>query len=181
MITTAINSIIKSLANDGIVSIPTDTVYGLSCGINKMAVNKLINLKQRDSSKGFIIISHDIEHLLQYVDISLFSDEQIIKLKTPQPQPTTWIAPAVEDIQWLTGGKLTVAIRLVQTTEIQEICSSLNNAIISTSANISGQTFINNALAISAIFSDIMVLDNNMETKTNPSKIINISTGEKIR
>ena len=181
MITKAISLIIKSLANDDVVSIPTDTVYGLSCRINETAVHKLINLKQRDSSKGFIIISHKIEHLLRYIDTSLLSDEQISKLKIPQSQPTTWIAPAVEDIKWLTGGKPTIAIRLVQTTEIQEVSSSLNSATISTSANISGQTFINNALAISKVFSDIMVLDNNIETKANPSKIINISTGERIR
>ena len=181
VITTAIDSIIKSLVNDDIVSIPTDTVYGLSCRINQLAVNKLINLKQRNSSKGFIIISHKIEHLLRYIDTSLLSDEQIIKLKTPQSKPTTWIAPAVKDIQWLTGGKPTVAIRLAQTTDIQEVCSSLDSAIISTSANISGQTFINNALAISEIFSSIMVFDNKFETKATPSTILNISTGEKIR
>lgn len=181
MITTAINTIIKSLASDDIVSIPTDTVYGLSCKINQIAVNKLINLKQRDSSKGFIIISHKTEHLLRYVETSLLSDAQITKLQTPQSQPTTWIAPAVEDIQWLTGGKPTVAIRLAQTTEIQEICSSLDSAIISTSANISGEVFINNALAISKVFNDIMVFDNKFKTKATPSTILNISTGEKIR
>ena len=181
MITTTISSIIKSLASDDIVSIPTDTVYGLSCSINEVAVNKLINLKQRDSSKGFIIISHKVEHLLKYVDTSLLSDEQLLKLKTPQSQPTTWIVPAMQDIQWLTGGKQTIAIRLAQTSKIQEVCSSLDSAIISTSANISGQTFINNAKAINGVFSDIIVFDNKLETKATPSTIINISTGEKIR
>ncbi len=181
MITTTINSIIKSLTNNDIISIPTDTVYGLSCIINKTAVNKLINLKQRDSSKGFIVISHKIEHLLKYADTSLISNNQILKLKIPKQQPTTWIVPAVKDIQWLTGGKPTIAIRLSQTTEIQEICSSLDSAIISTSANISGQTFINNALEINEIFNDIMVFDNKQETKVTPSKITNLLTGEKIR
>ena len=181
MITTTISSIIKSLASDNIVSIPTDTVYGLSCSINEIAVNKLINLKQRDSSKGFIIISHKIEHLLKYVDTLLLSDEQILKLKTPKSQPTTWIVPAVKDIQWLTGVKPTIAVRLVQTTTIQKVCSSLDSAIISTSANMSGEIFVNNALAISKIFNDIIVFDNKLRTKATPSKIINISTDEKIR
>ena len=181
MITTAVSSIIKSLAANNIVSIPTDTVYGLSCSINKISVNKLINLKQRDSSKGFIIISHKVEHLLKYIDVSSLSSEQILELKTPQPQSTTWIAPAVEGIQWLTGGKLTIAIRLVQTIEIQEICSFLDSAIISTSANISGQTFINNAQAINNVFSGIMVFNNKISYQATPSKILNISTGEKIR
>ncbi|MGQ4001874.1 L-threonylcarbamoyladenylate synthase [Francisellaceae bacterium CB300] len=181
MITTSINTILKSLANNEIVSIPTDTVYGLSCNINKFAVNKLISLKQRDSSKGFIIISHSVEHLLNYIDTASLTAEQIEKIKTPQSQPTTWIVPAIKNIQWLTGSKLTIAIRLAQTTEITAICSHLDNAIISTSANLSGQTFINNALHISKVFDDIIVFDNKRETKTTPSTILNISTGKKIR
>lgn len=182
MITTSIDIIINSIVDNEIVSIPTDTVYGLSCIINKTAVDKLIDLKQRDSSKGFIIISHDVEHLLKYTDTSRLSNKQILKLKALQSQPTTWIVPAKDDIQWLTGNKPTIAIRLVQTTEIQKICSSLDNSvIISTSANISGQTFINNAQSISKVFSDIMVFDNKLETQATPSRILNISTGEKIR
>jgi L-threonylcarbamoyladenylate synthase len=180
MITTSINTIIKSIADNEIVSIPTDTVYGLSCTINKTAIDTLINLKQRDSSKSFIIISYDTEHLLKYIDTSLLTNEQTLKLKTSQPQPTTWITPAKKDIQWLTGGKPTIAIRLVQTPAIQEICSFLDNAIISTSANISGQTSINNARAINNIFKNIYVLENNNK-EAKPSKIINIRTEEQIR
>ena len=181
MITTTISSIIRSLATNNIVGIPTDTVYGLSCGINKTAVDMLINLKQRNSSKGFIIISHKIEHILKYINTSSLTSEQILKLQNLQTQPTTWIAPAINNIQWLTGSKPTVAVRLTQTMIIQEICSSLDNAIISTSANISGQIFVNNAQAINKVFSDIMILDNKVKTLASPSIILNISTGEKIR
>jgi hypothetical protein len=45
----------------------------------------------------------------------------------------------------------------------------------------SGEIFVNNALAISKIFNDIIVFDNKLRTKATPSKIINISTDEKIR
>lgn len=181
MITTTISSIIKSLNDNDIVCIPTDTVYGLSCSINTLAVNKLIKLKQRNSSKGFIIISNQSELLLKYVDTTLLTNEQILKLQTPQALPTTWITPATKDIQWLTGAKSTIAIRLVQTPVIQEICSALDDAIISTSANISGQTFINDTQIISSVFDNIKILNNGTKNQTTPSSIINILTGEKIR
>ncbi|MDE4980234.1 Sua5/YciO/YrdC/YwlC family protein, partial [Francisella tularensis subsp. holarctica] len=62
------NKIIGKITEDNVVSIPTDPVYGLSCNISKAALAKVINLKKRDSSKGFIRISHDHKHLLKYAD-----------------------------------------------------------------------------------------------------------------
>ncbi|ORU72228.1 Sua5/YciO/YrdC/YwlC family protein, partial [Francisella tularensis] len=53
MLTKDLNKIIGKITEDNVVSIPTDTVYGLSCNISKAAVAKVINLKKRDSSKGF--------------------------------------------------------------------------------------------------------------------------------
>ncbi|AIT09733.1 translation factor Sua5 [Candidatus Francisella endociliophora] len=180
MLTSDIDKIVFELKTNNVVSIPTDTVYGLSCNISKDAVAKVINLKKRDSSKGFIIISHDFNHLVQYVDITKLSDMQINKLCSKQQQPITWIAPAKKDIQWLTGGKPTVALRLVNTDIIKDICSKLNNAIISTSANISGQEFINNPIIVNKIFKDIYVLETQVNS-SQPSKIIDIITGKQVR
>ncbi|QIW09283.1 Sua5/YciO/YrdC/YwlC family protein [Francisella sp. LA112445] len=180
MLTDNIQIINAELKDNKVVSIPTDTVYGLSCKLSKGAVNKVINLKKRDSSKGFIIISHDYKHLLKYVDTTSLTTEQIRKISTQQDTPTTWIVPGKESIQWLTGGKPTIAIRLVDTTIVSQICSSIDDAIISTSANISGQDFINNAENISKTFPDIYVLETQVKA-SQPSRIIDIITGQRIR
>ena len=74
-----------------------------------------------------------------------------------------------------------MAIRLAQTTEIQDICTFLGSAIISTSANISREAFINNVHIIDSVFGDIMVFDNKLENQATPSRIVDISTGETIR
>lgn len=180
MLTRDINTIISELENNQVVSIPTDTVYGLSCNISEDAVTKVINLKKRDSSKGFIVISHDCDHLLQYVDTAKLSTEQINRLCSKHKQPTTWIAPAKKDIQWLTGGKPTVAVRLVDTDTIKNICSKLGRPIISTSANISGEEFINSPNSIDDIFKEIFVLETQVNT-SQPSRIIDIITDIQIR
>jgi L-threonylcarbamoyladenylate synthase len=180
MLTKDLNKIIHELANDNIVSIPTDTVYGLSCKISKAPIDKVIDLKKRDSSKGFIIISHDYNHLLEYADISKLSSQQIQQICSIQDKPTTWIVPGKKEIQWLTGGKPTIAIRLVNTDIVKNICSKLNSAIISTSANISGEEFINNAKNINDKFPNIYALEANIKDST-PSNIIDIITAQKIR
>ncbi|MED7820240.1 MULTISPECIES: L-threonylcarbamoyladenylate synthase [unclassified Francisella] len=180
MLTKDIQAIYTELRNNRVVSIPTDTVYGLSCIISKIAIDKVINLKKRDSSKGFIIISHNYKHLLKYADISKLTKEQIKKISTKQETPTTWIVPGKNSIQWLTGGKPTIAIRLVDTNVVKDICSNIDDAIISTSANISGQDFINNPENINKTFSNIHVLKTQAKA-SQPSKIIDIITGQRIR
>ncbi|WP_150467162.1 Sua5/YciO/YrdC/YwlC family protein [Francisella sp. SYW-9] len=175
-----IQTIITEIENNKVVSIPTDTVYGLSCKLSQNAVDEVINLKKRDSSKGFIIISHDYKHLMKYVDTESLTTEQIEKISTKQTTPTTWIVPGKESIQWLTGGKPTIAIRLVDTTIVSKICSDIDDAIISTSANISGHDFINNAENISKTFPEIYVLKTQAK-ESQPSRIIDIITGQRVR
>ncbi|MBK2105649.1 L-threonylcarbamoyladenylate synthase [Francisella philomiragia] len=180
MLTKDLNKIISEITNDQVVSLPTDTVYGLSCNISENAVEKIINLKKRDSSKGFIIISHNYKHLLKYVDTMKLSEEQIKKICTVQEQPTTWIVPGKVSIQWLTGGKPTIAVRLVTTEIITSICSKINDAIISTSANISGRDFINDPHSINEIFNSIYILETEVKS-SQPSRIIDIITGDRYR
>lgn len=51
MLTKDLNKIISEIIKDNVVSIPTDTVYGLSCNISKAAVAKVINLKKETQAK----------------------------------------------------------------------------------------------------------------------------------
>lgn len=52
MLTKDLNKIISEITNDQVVSLPTDTVYGLSCNISEHAVEKIINLKKETQAKG---------------------------------------------------------------------------------------------------------------------------------
>ncbi|MEY8766912.1 MULTISPECIES: L-threonylcarbamoyladenylate synthase [Francisella] len=180
MLTKDLNEIISKISDNQAVSIPTDTVYGLSCRISKDAVAKIISLKKRDSSKGFIIISHNYKHLLKYTNTAVLSAQQIKEICSVQEQPTTWIVPGKESIQWLAGGKPTIAIRLVTTDIITNICTKIDDAIISTSANISGQDFINNSHSINKTFNNIYILEREVNS-SQPSRIIDIITRDRYR
>lgn len=52
MLTKDLDKIISEITSNQVVSIPTDTVYGLSCNISKNAIEKIINLKRETQAKG---------------------------------------------------------------------------------------------------------------------------------
>lgn len=180
MITNDIKLIITNLEQNNIVSIPTDTVYGLSCVIDKIAVKKLIDIKKRDSSKGFIIISSNINHLLKYTNSLELDQSHIEKILAKSNNPTTWIAPAIDSMKWLTGGQNTIAIRLVKSKIINQITTDLNDAIISTSANISGEDALLKICDIDSVFPQIYILKTDA-ISSKPSNIINLLTNHKMR
>ena len=55
----------------GIITYPTEAVYGLGCDpLNENAIKNLAALKQRSLNKGFILIAADFHQIEAYVDIS---------------------------------------------------------------------------------------------------------------
>lgn len=59
-----IKKAVEVLRNDGLVIIPTDTVYGLACNADSsLAVEKMYRLKQRARNKPFVIFVHDVGFL----------------------------------------------------------------------------------------------------------------------
>lgn len=56
-----IEELVEILKNDGIISVPTDTVYGMCVQINsKEAFEKLVKIKNRPSTKSFPVMCCDI-------------------------------------------------------------------------------------------------------------------------
>ena len=59
IINTRIRLALHRLKN-GVIAHPTDTIYGLGCLANNPAgIKKIIELKKRDMSKGFILLASD--------------------------------------------------------------------------------------------------------------------------
>ena len=59
---------VNVLNSGGVVSLPTDTIQGLSCLPLNTSLQRLAKLKQRSSKKGFILISNNIHHFEAYVN-----------------------------------------------------------------------------------------------------------------
>jgi len=54
----------KFLTNDGVVVLPTDTLYGLVASVNsKKAIEKIYKIKERDKNKALIVLISSLKDL----------------------------------------------------------------------------------------------------------------------
>jgi len=77
------------LKRGGIIAYPTDTYYGIGCDImNKKAIEKIYQLKQRDKSKPFSFICSDLKNISRYAKVSNYAYKTMKRLL---PGPYTFI------------------------------------------------------------------------------------------
>ena len=128
---------LQCLSRGQVIAYPTEAVYGLGCDpFNQQAVEKILALKHRVMSQGFIVLIGDWPQLLPL--ISYVSDALLDKVRESWPGPITWVFPKSERIpRWLSGQHESIAIRMSAHPVARGLC--LNGPIVSTSANISGQ------------------------------------------
>jgi L-threonylcarbamoyladenylate synthase len=129
---------IQTLKSGGVLLYPSDTIWGLGCDVrNEQAIDKILALKNRPSTKGLIVLISKIEQLSEYV-------EQVPDLAWDLVEfaedPLTIIYPKGKNVSpYLLGTDGSIAIRLVK----DEFCKGLiyryQRAIVSTSANLSGE------------------------------------------
>ena len=167
----------------GVIAHPSDTVYGLAClANNPSAIKELIDLKQRDLDKGFILLASDVEHVLPYIDTNL--DINLInKLGQLTAIPTTYLVPKSESISSLISGSSDhVAVRITSDPLVRYFCENTDSALISTSANLQGQKVASNMDELEAYFNQALsyALPPN-KYNSEPSIIINLVTGKRYR
>lgn len=173
----------KILNLGGVISTPTDTIQGLSClPAYEHSIQKILQLKHRNPAKGLILLASNISLLEPYVqDISL-----LLQIK-PQQQPTTYLLKSNDNVSPLiTGAFDTVAVRLTDKPLITDLCVKCNSALVSTSANISAKQGVNSILGLNICFKQQLdfILTPKKTNKNNnpqPSQIINLQTGERLR
>lgn len=134
------------LLGGGIIAYPTEGVFGLGCLPDDLgALQRLIDLKQRDAGKGLILIAARREQLDGW--IALPEGTYI-----PQPDPThpvTWIVPPGERVHPLLRGQHAgLAVRITTNPVAAAICDAVDSPITSTSANLSGRPVARNRFVL---------------------------------
>lgn len=134
-----IDELVKILKNDGVISVPTDTVYGLCAQVNsEKAFNKLFRIKNRNISKSFPVICLD-EDQIKSVGII---DSRVEKLiRAFMPGPLTIVINKRNDMFVNNALRETdeIAVRIAPTKALGEIIAKLGSPIFMTSANHSGR------------------------------------------
>ena len=142
MTVTAIQQAAKVLIDGGVVAYPTEGVFGLGCmPHNRDAVSRILHIKRRPIEKGLILVASTPEQLRGWI-----SPEYIITFPEPDPgAPITWIVKAGDKCTpAITGSNDGVAVRLTTHDTAQALCNAVTSALVSTSANLSGEPAVAN-------------------------------------
>jgi len=133
-----IKQAIDVMRKGGVILYPTDTIWGIGCdATNEEAVKKVYQIKQRDDSKALICLVDSDARLQRYVrnvpDVAWQLIDCIDK-------PTTLILDnAVNLAPNLIAEDGSIGIRITKEAFSHELCFRFQKAIVSTSANISGE------------------------------------------
>ncbi|EGV42960.1 threonylcarbamoyl-AMP synthase [Bizionia argentinensis JUB59] len=155
---------------------PTDTLWGLGCdATNPKAVSEIYKLKNRIETKALICLVCSIGMLKTY--IKEIPEAALGFLKTAT-KPTTIIYNNPRLIATnLVAQDNTLAIRIVEEGFAYELIKAFNKPLVSTSANISGNSAPKSFKEIHAdILKDVDYVVNLQDEKTDaePSTIIKI-------
>jgi L-threonylcarbamoyladenylate synthase len=137
-----IRNAVEVLRKGGVILYPTDTVWGIGCdATNAEAVKRVYEIKQRDDSKALICLVDSDARLQRYVrNVPEVAWQLIDSLKESDCRPTTLILDgAINLAPNLIADDGSIGMRITQEPFSKELCYRFQKALVSTSANISGE------------------------------------------
>ena len=129
------NIAVQTLANGGLVAIPTETVYGLGAAINnEVAIAKIFVVKGRPQNHPLIV---HLAHIDQLHQVAHDIHPDAIKLAHAcWPGPLTLLLQRNENVSMsITGGRDTVAVRIPDNAFTRQLILDLGSPIAAPSAN----------------------------------------------
>jgi L-threonylcarbamoyladenylate synthase len=166
----------------GLILYPTDTVWGIGCdATNEEAVRKVYALKQREDSKAMLVLVDNAVKIDFYVKEVPPVAWDLLEVAT---NPLTIIYSGARNLAPnLLAEDGSVGIRVTEEEFSKQLCFRFRRAIVSTSANISGEASPRNFAEISEEVKNavdyIVKYRQNDKQKRKPSSIIKLGpTGE---
>ena len=135
---------IEVMRQGGVILYPTDTVWGIGCdATNVEAVKRVFEIKRRCDSKALLLLVDSADRLARYVGNVPSVAWDLIELSD---KPLTIIYDGARNLIAEDGS---VGIRVTNEMFSKELCYRFQKAVVSTSANISGEETPNNFSEIS--------------------------------
>ena len=185
---------VRVLRAGGVIVYPTDTVWGIGCdATNEDAVRKVYALKHREDSKSMLVLLDGAGKLQGYVEHIPDAAWDLLECTAHdrdsqglQPRPMTIIYPGAKNIAPnLIAEDGSIGIRITQEPFSKALCEQLHRPIVSTSANISGESTAKNFRQISQAVLDaadyVCRYRRNDETEKRPSSIIKLGIDNQIQ
>jgi len=135
------------LKNGGVILYPTDTIWGIGCdATNEEAVKRIYLIKKRENSKSMLLLVDDAGWIASYANVP----DIALDLIDTNDKPMTIIYPNAKGIaKNLIAEDGTIGIRVTSEEFTKKLAFRLRKPIVSTSANISGETAPQNFCDIS--------------------------------
>lgn len=142
-------TVVAAIRAGRLVALPTETVYGLACGLDDVAVDRLMAAKGRDPGKGLTLL------------IDALADARALVIDSPAatrlasrfwPGPLTLVVPLRAGVilpQAVTGGSDAVGLRAPDQAMARRLARELGPLPL-TSANRSGEPDARDAGAVEA-------------------------------
>lgn len=158
---------------------PTEAVYGLGCDPRAQdALRRILAVKGRPEHQGLILIAADMAQLEPF--LAPLEDAIRGQVMGTWPGPITWLLRARPEVsKLLRGGHETLAVRVTAHPVAAELCRRAGTAIVSTSANPSGQPPARSAQAARAYFQTQVddYLEGPVDAGAGPTEIRDPYTG----
>ncbi|MFT4601816.1 MAG: L-threonylcarbamoyladenylate synthase [Arenicella sp.] len=174
---TEIDKAAEVIQNGGVILYPTDTIWGLGCDPkNEKAVQKIFDIKKRSDNKSMIVLVNSEQLLGRYVKEV---PEVCFDLIDCATRPLTIVYPKGQYVSdKLKGEDDSLGIRITNDEFCKKLIQKLKSGIVSTSANVSGESNPENFDSVNQTIKDQVdyVVDLPQLSKDNsPSQIIKIS------
>lgn len=175
---------VQTMREGGLILYPTDTIWGVGCdATNSEAVKKVYKLKQRDDSKALICLVDSANRLQRYVFRVPDVAWDLIEFAT---KPLTLILDGACNLApELIAEDGSVGMRVTQENISHELCYRFQKAVVSTSANVSGEPSPTNFSEISPEIVNgvdyVMKSRQNDLRKASPSQIIKLGLNGEVK
>jgi L-threonylcarbamoyladenylate synthase len=171
----------RILKEGGVVAYPTEGVFGLGCVPEfEDAAARIFGIKRRDPSMGLILIASTPAQLEPYA--MLPSDPS--RLASSVERPVTWVLAAKASTPaWIRGRHPGVAVRISAHPIAAGLCEAVGSALVSTSANLTGQAPARNSIVLRRHFGSRVdyIVPGNCGPASGASEIRDFASGKVLR
>jgi len=171
---------IRVLKSGGVIAYPTETTYGLGCDPrDTKAVDKIFRLKRRDAAKSVLLVASSIEQVRK---VAVLSGPALRLAKHYWPGALTLVLPVKSDasLSPRVSKNGEVAIRVSSSVIVQTLTKRFGFPIVSTSANLSGQSPCRSARSMQQVFAaqgltPDLIVDGGRLPARKPSTIVRVT------
>ncbi len=178
----ATRALAAHLRRGGLVAYATRGSFGLGClPLHTRALRRLVRLKRRPIQKGLIVVADQMRRLRPLIEP--LTPAQAQRAAERWPGHWTWLMPARRRVPaLLRGHHRQLAVRVDDYPPVRALCRALGTALVSTSANRSGQPPARSTRAVRRLFGRrVWVVPGRCQPGARASTIADLASGRILR